>query len=165
MTAPMDLWRIELLHPVTVHFPIAFLLGAAAIMVVSLGINGSELKQQLRFCSKLLLFFGVCGAWIAIWSGGLAESIVNRVICDPEVTHRHAEWAERATYVFTGAFFLWIGLDKYNAVSKRMAEWIIASILLLGAAGLVYAAYLGGELVYQQGAAVYRTTEQCVEFE
>lgn len=159
MNFPVDLLRIELLHPLTVHFPVAFLMGALAIQIASMLVTNANWFAKLRFSSKLLLFLGVCGAWAAVWSGGEAEEVVENLICAPKVIHEHEEWAERSAYMFSGAFLLWILLDKYNWLSRKAVNWAVCLLLLLSAMNLAYAAHLGGTLVYQQGAAVRRTSE------
>lgn len=156
--------REELFHPATVHFPIAFLgvVGfAAAFWLVTR--RGSA---TLLF----LLTFGVAGGWIGILTGGWAEDVVNRVICDPTVTHDHEMWAEWSVWVASAVWPL-LAVAHFRRSSsnsyfrKPIVRSIVASALLFVSGSVLWAGHLGASLVYQQGAAVYKPGPQCTEFE
>ena len=163
-----DLWRTELWHPMVVHFPIVLLLGAAVLRIVS-KFFAEEKSTFLENTSRLSLYIGVVTAWIAIYTGSLADAIVVRELCDPTVLEDHENAAYTLGVIFTIAalldslnLFSW---DKLLFLKKPIREWVIISLLLAGSAYLGYTAHLGASLVYQQGAAVYQPTESCVEFE
>jgi uncharacterized membrane protein len=158
---PPDMWRIELLHPPLVHFPIAFLLLGTALELVAF-VCRAERRNYLRTTSLLLFFLGTIGAWLAVWSGEEAEHIVNRVICDPTVTELHEEWAVAVSWLFTAVLAL-------SAIRRRYPQsaWLsllVALSAVIGSSGLAYVGHLGASLVYQQGAAVYHPTADCREF-
>ncbi|MFM1847259.1 MAG: hypothetical protein RL417_733 [Pseudomonadota bacterium] len=160
---PFDegMWRIELLHPPLVHFPIAFLLLGTGLELLSLVVRQGR-RAYLRTTSLLLFTLGVIGAWLAVWSGGEAEHIVNRVLCDPTVTEAHEEWATAVSWIFTGVLVL-------AALRRRIARpGLVTVIVVLGAIagsiGLTYVGHLGASLVYQQGAAVRQPSADCREF-
>jgi uncharacterized membrane protein len=170
---PFEMWRIELLHPTVVHFPIALLIVSTLLFLLLALFFRSEravssgARERLTFTARFLLVAGVLGAWAAVISGDTAESIVNRVICNPEVTHEHAYWAEWAAYLYSAALLAVFG-DVWLARRKLVGGVLSALALLLMIAGvgaLSYASHLGGSLVYQQGAAVYRASPQCTEFQ
>lgn len=158
---PPDMWRIELLHPPLVHFPIAFLLLGTALELVAI-IRAAERRPALRDTARLLFVLGAIGAWLAVWSGEEAEHIVNRVICDPTVTEEHEEWGLIATWIFTATALLAIGRNRLTA--QRVITTLIIIGSVCGSGALVYTGHLGATLVYQQGAAVYRPTPLCTEF-
>lgn len=170
---PFEMWRIELLHPAVVHFPIALLVVSTllflclALFFRSERAVSSGTRDRLTFTARFLLVAGVVGAWAAVISGDTAESIVNRVICNPEVTHEHAYWAEWAAYLYSAALvavFSNVWLAQRKLVGGVLS--ILALLLMItGLGALSYASHLGGSLVYQQGAAVYRASPQCTEFQ
>jgi hypothetical protein len=110
---------------------------------------------------------GVIFTWAAVFSGDRAEEIVNRVLCDPTVTHDHGDWAYKTSYFFTAILILdllaWRDLIPLSFISVTRYGIVIALVISL--AILVRTAHLGASLVYQQGAGVYHPTAQCKEFE
>ncbi|MDZ7719871.1 MAG: DUF2231 domain-containing protein [Balneolaceae bacterium] len=162
------IWRTELWHPMVVHFPIVLLLGAAVLRMLS-KFFAEEKSAFLKNTSRLSLYIGVVTAWIAIYTGSLADSIVVRELCDPTVLEDHENAAFTLGYIFT-ASVLFDSLDlfswhKLSFLKKPFIEWIVIGLLLTGTVYLGYTAHLGATLVYQQSAAVYQPTEGCVEFE
>lgn len=150
--------RDELFHPAIVHFPIAFLAlsGILGLFWLSFGSRGYTTLL-------LVLILGVVGGWLGILTGGWAEDVVNRVICDPTVTHDHESWAEWSVWSATVA----LPLLAFVGRSRRWF-WLRAlatALLVFSSGGVLYAGHLGASLVYQQGAAVYKPAPQCTEFE
>jgi uncharacterized membrane protein len=171
------MWRVELIHPLLVHFPIGLLVAAALLEAIGmlLSAGGGRLAavgRSLSGCALVMLVLGVPLAWAAVYTGGLAENVVNRVICDPTVTHDHQDAAWLASSVFSGALALALAA-RWGAASPRTglvaaARWLrlLALPVILAGAGLLgYAGHLGARLVYQQGAAVHHPSESCREFE
>jgi len=151
--------RDELFHPAVVHFPIAFLALSGMLAILWL------LFRRGSHTLAIVLFCGVAGGWLGILTGGWAEDVVNRVICDPTVTGEHEKWAEWAVWSASAALpiVLWSVFRKRKRIS--FFPRFVATVLLVFAAGAVlYAGHLGATLVYQQGAAVYKPGPQCTEF-
>jgi len=96
----------------------------------------------------------------------MAEDVVNRVICDPIMTQEHEKLARMSTYIFSAVAVIifvrwkWTGLTRWKSVFVMEAIGVLIAGYLL-----VRASHLGVSLVYQQGAGVYRTTQECEEFE
>jgi uncharacterized membrane protein len=155
------MWRIELLHPPLVHFPIAFLLLATLLECIA-PFLGQERKKFLHSVSLLLLLCGTLGAWTAVFSGEQAKSIVNRVICDPTVTEEHRYWGYFLSWIFSGVSVLAVLRQRF--LRHQIFTVIIIPACLGGSFLIWHVGHLGGKLVYQQGAAVYHPTPQCVEF-
>jgi len=80
-----EFWRTEIWHPLSVHFPLAILLLASMFYLAGF----FSKKAFLENMSKLLIVIGTIGAWIAIYTGNLADPIVSRQICDPTVLKSH----------------------------------------------------------------------------
>jgi uncharacterized membrane protein len=158
---PPDMWRIELLHPPLVHFPIAFLLLGTALEIGAL-VRAAERRPALRATARLLFVVGAIGAWLAVWSGGEAEHVVNRVICDPTVTEEHETWGLAVAWIFSGVALATI--VRTRLVAQRLLTILIALAAIAGSLALTYTGHLGATLVYQQGAGVYRPTPTCAEF-
>ncbi|MGM0459783.1 MAG: DUF2231 domain-containing protein [Bacteroidota bacterium] len=162
------MWRTELWHVMLVHFPIVLLPGAALLRVLSRFITDKHSGFLLK-ASRLSLVVGVIFAWIAVYTGSLADSIVVRDLCDPTVLEDHENSGYTVGVLFTIAALIDIGAMKFLAGRKRLVkkltEWIVLLILLAGSGYVAYTAHLGASMVYQQGAAVYMPSSDCSEFE
>lgn len=157
-----EFWRTEVFHPLIVHFPIALLLVAFMFKIIALRYK----REVWERGGTVLLILGVLSIWIAIFTGGLAEDIVSKDLCDPAVLEKHEDLAWVTAWLFTSG--LVIDLLRYIKVPLfKNVIWLIAVLLILtGGAGLLtYVGHLGATLVYQQGAAVHKPTSGCAEFE
>ncbi|NDC37245.1 MAG: hypothetical protein EBZ48_04240 [Proteobacteria bacterium] len=156
-----EMWRLELLHPVLVHFPIALLLVASVFEVASL-IGSVEHRKFLRGTTVLLFVLGTAAAWAAVWAGEEAGDIVQRTLCSPDILELHEDWGERSAWIFTLVTVL--SLLRWKLIGAPLLSGIIVVLAVAGSASLGYAGHLGATLVYQQGAAVYRPSADCTEF-
>lgn len=148
--------RTEVIHPLIVHFPLALLLTGIALRFAHLFLRKSPFDRVSLFSSWVLLFLGVCSAWLAVIAGEFAEDIVRSGLCKPEVLEQHKALAYSAASVFSAALILDIG----RMWVKRRAKFFLSSaIVLFYSAGVVLLILAGGHgasLVYEQGAAVER---------
>ena len=163
-----SLWRTELWHPMLVHFPIVLLLGAAVLRSLTPLLsenNASFFKRASRLC----LVIGVITAWITVYTGSLADSIVVRELCDPTVLERHENGGYTIAVLFSIAAVLDLGVIRFlpeqKQLVKKFTEWTVIVLLLAGSGYVAYTAHLGASLVYQQGAAVHVPSAGCSEFE
>ena len=153
--------REELLHPLLVHFPVALILVAVAVLLVASVWRAPQTKARLFFCWRLLLAIGAITAWAAVFTGDMAEEVVNQTLCDPTATHTHGDLATYVAWIFSGVALLEIVAHYYRS---RLIAPLIILLAIIGVGLLVYTAHLGALLVYQQGAAVYRPSAECTEF-
>lgn len=158
-------WRTEIWHPLSVHFPIALLLFATLSFVISLFMK--EAKERVwSFMSLILLSAGVASAWIAIYTGSLADGIVSRKICDPTVLKDHELSAYTLSILFSVALpLLFLHYKNLFSKWKKILSIFIVLIMVTGCGFLAYAGHAGAHVVYQQGGGVYHPSEDCKEFE
>lgn len=156
-----EFWRTEVFHPLSVHFPIALLLVGFIFKVVALAIK----KEVWITGGSILLILGTIGAWIAIYTGDLADGIVSRKLCDPTVLKEHENMAYLMAWIFTGAVFLdLLRFTKTAFFKGNLVSIFMVVVLAVGSVLLGYVGHLGATLVYQQGAGVYHPSGDCVEF-
>jgi uncharacterized membrane protein len=168
-----SMWRVELFHPLTVHLPIGVLLAATGLRLLALVLAKwrPEWSRQLEISGRTFTVVGAAVGWAAYVTGNLAEEEVNGLLCDPTATHRHGDLALYVTVFFSvvAGFDLaaWLvkseGRARSVLRSSRFAA-LLALASVLGAIGLGYVGHMGASLVYQQGAAVYKPSEECTEF-
>lgn len=156
-----DLWRTEVFHPLSVHFPIALLIMGTFFKIFSLWKKGSFLHLP----GTILLILGTISGWLAIYTGNLADGIVARTICDPTVLKDHENTAYTMTWIFTAA----AGIDLLYYIKalprqKFLLKGLVVIMLIAGSGFLIYAGHLGASLVYNQAAGVYQPSKNCAEF-
>jgi uncharacterized membrane protein len=140
---------METIHPMIVHFPIALLLTATLISVLAIIFKNK--REELKIVLYWILILGAVSVLAALFSG-LYED--ERVIHD-EVIHKIMEVHKRLGFVIASAFVL---ITLWFIIRKRkiqFRELLIITLLLIGTSSvLVYSAYLGGKMVYEEGAGV-----------
>ena len=139
--------NITHLHPMLVHFPISLLFTSALFDLLSCIAKGKEF-QKIGF---YLLILGVISGIVASGSGLLIEEGIEKSGISEERIDGHKGFAIGSVAFF--AFLLAIRISKRNNLSKNLFNLY----LVLSLAGLVilsFAAYRGGNLVYEYGAAV-----------
>ncbi|GAA0191150.1 hypothetical protein GCM10009122_53390 [Fulvivirga kasyanovii] len=157
-----DWIRTEVYHALSVHFPIAFLLLGTLLKLIAVFVK----RDFLTTSGSLLLYLGTITAWVAIYTGDLADGRVSRSICDPTVLKSHENMAYYLTYIFTAASILDMAiLSEKLTRFRRIGTVAIATLMLIGSGLLTYMGDLGASLVYQQAAGVSVPSEDCKEFE
>lgn len=137
------------IHPRIVHFPVAFLIGAALFGILAL------IFKSKRNVFKEALFWnlalGVAGTVVAVITGLLEEeSLVHN-----DTIHSILETHELLGFIFSGIFLavlIWLILRKSKMKDIEFTGMVVVLILSTGLLG--YSAHLGGKMVYEQGAGV-----------
>jgi len=160
-----DFWRKELWHPVIVHFPIALLLVATFFLLIHFFFRG-EYKRIFLNSAFFVLILGVIGAWLAIFTGDLADGIVSRKICDPTVLKDHELAGQTTAYLFTGAaiIHLLLFLNVLKGKMETLLPFLIFVLMIVGSVFLYRTGHSGASVVYQQGGGVYNHAVDCDEF-
>ena len=160
-----SIWRTELLHPLSVHFPIALLSLSALVGIAFFIFHSRNFAPHLRFSMSLLLWCGIVLFWLAFYTGQEAYTIVVRTLCDPTVLKDHLYWSYVSGYIFSAATVL--DIIRMFTASKLKTWFNIAVLVLLlgGTVAISYVGHLGASVVYQQAGGVYVPSEDCGEFE
>ena len=144
--------RIELIHPLLVHFPLALLTIGTLLRALAIFYPAHLLRT-----SWIFLGIGEACAWMAVLAGEFAADIVAIGLCNRHLLFMHASYAYWAAYLFAGGLSLDLGYHYWPRLALHKIFPILCFILYLAAATtLVYVGALGAGLVYEQGAAVER---------
>jgi uncharacterized membrane protein len=160
-----SMWRSELLHPISVHFPIALLIVGSFFYVLSVFFSQHLFFKNLRKFSYILLLIGTLSAWIAIYTGSLAEGVVSSTLCDPDVRLKHEDLAYYVAYIFTALSIFHIFSETLSPKLSAFFLWFNVVLAIGGSVTLGYAGHLGATLTYQQSAGVYNPGAECKGFE
>jgi len=138
---------VHLVHPVLVHFAIAFLVAGAAVEVWGL-LAGRE--APVRFGGTLVLL-GTLALLPTIVAGYLAANGLDLTAEQVLRVESHERSGLLLLAPFVAALF-WKGWFR-GTVPRRYGPFY-AALLFAGLALAAYTAYLGGELVYGMGVGV-----------
>jgi len=152
----VTMWRIELLHPATVHFSVAFtLLGTVFWLAGTMRERWSRLEAfTLAGCVTLCL--AALSSWISVLTGFWADEVVGRHLFDPRPLKDHENAGIALAWIMTGAALVDVmrHQDFFPSRMRLPALLAVGIALITGCGFLAYTAHLGAGLVYQQGAGV-----------
>ena len=134
------------IHPMFVHFPVAFLPGA--FLLYGLGILLK--KPQLNAAGRACLYMAVAGALAALTTGLLAEGSFphNATIHNMMETHETLAWLVLAIAGVLGAW------SFFQSEHRPQGAWAFLALLGLANLVLMQGADIGARMVYLEGAAV-----------
>ena len=137
--------HLQNIHPILVHFPIAFIYGAALLYFLA-SVSSSE---RLKWTALWMLMLGALGAAAALASGlYAAPGLMVSVSVRHELLRHHKHLMVAASSV-TGVLTIW-------ALATRPMPTRGRYIFLAGLIGLIClitaGADLGGEMVYAYNA-------------
>lgn len=143
----------ENVHPLLIHFPIAFFLGALAMEGMAVFHD-----KRFHFVATWMLYLGTLSALIALPTGFIAANLIAAT--DPrghnapghEFIHDHRNWMVATTLVGTAlSFYLFWVNQKEKWHSQR---WGLLMGLALLSALVALGADRGGRLVFEFGTGV-----------
>jgi uncharacterized membrane protein len=153
--------RVELVHPMLVHFPIALLVVGCVLKAVAFALRRSSLYPRLLFSSRLIIACGVLFAWAAVIAGEYAEDIVRPTLCQPEILNVHRALGYTTACLFTiGLLFDWPRVWLKKTRAHKLFTFLSSLCFLLGFGYIVATGVFGETLVYEQGAAVENQCHQ-----
>jgi uncharacterized membrane protein len=134
-------------HPLIVHFPIAFLIAFLLLEVIGLAFRNAAVRQV----ASGMLYLGALSAVAAAVAGLIAEESVPH----GAAVHEIMEWHERAGLTVASLsviLALWRAFSRARFSSMAQALHLFVAGLIVVC--LVFGADLGGLMVYQYGVGV-----------
>ena len=136
-------------HPITVHFPIAFL----AVYIVSEIIYTFYNKDFVNYLSFILLVTGVIGGIASVITGNIEYQILqsNPAITQShfDIIDRHSDFATYTMWYFMGILIFRVFLLRIK--NKSRIQYIFIIFVIIGGCLLYETAEIGGKLVYDYG--------------
>ena len=145
---------LYLLHPATVHFPIALLsLG----LVVEWWYLIRRTPLWLGEAASWLLWLGAASAWVAMSLGLIAEDRAPHVPAAWQTLAEHKELGIWTVGLFT-FLALWrlgpVFYAKPSFLNEPKAKWAFGLLWTIAVGVLLATAYHGGEVVFTYGMGV-----------
>ena len=149
------------IHPLFVHFPVAFLTIYSIMEFIRLRKITS--KNYWFYTKAIILAVGFLGALIALTTGDIDKSNFERNSPERQIISVHSTWAVISTYIYGLLVLLYIisWIDREKILSKGKLWLSLISIknalldswfcILIAAAGLIaitITGALGGAIVY-----------------
>jgi uncharacterized membrane protein len=135
------------LHPLIVHFVIAFLITGPLLLFVSTMISESR-RASIQLVGDWMLALGAVAVIAAVAAGLQAYYSVGHDAASHAAMTDHRNWAFATSGMFL-AFSFWRFISRHQVPSKVFATLILVPVLLLGITG-----WKGGHLVYHYGLGV-----------
>lgn len=135
------------LHPAIAHFPVALVSIAAVFAVISLFAK-KEFFKEVAFWN---LLFGVIGAITAVLTGLIEEQnlVHNEEIHEILVKHKFSGFV---ILILSFGLLTWVWVRKNKFRKNEYILWVF--FLLIATAVIFYQGFLGGKMVFEQGAGV-----------
>jgi uncharacterized membrane protein len=152
----VDLTTLPNLHPLLVHFPIAFWAGAIVLDLACMLLRRSAWLDR---AAATLYAFGAAGAGAAYLAGRKAEdSLVAVPATVQPLIAAHADWAWWTLLTLSGAaavrlLVAWRGRTR-DSLGSQAARSVVLLCAVAGAVLVAGTADRGGALVYRHGVAV-----------
>lgn len=140
------------IHPLIVHFPIALLVVAALVDVVSLGLR--RRYASVRHAAVGLYVLGAVAAVVAFFTGRSASDGVDLPVAAISTVNAHADWALWTVWVFGLYAVIRLGVGFWKR-GGDLAVHLPLALVGVGALFLVQqTAERGAKLVFLYGVGV-----------
>ncbi len=139
------------IHPLIIHFPIALLVVAVFLDVVSVWLK----KDWLRNSTLMMYFFGTLGAITAYFTGRIAANSVNPSFQAELTMSKHSDWALYTVIFFSIYTILRIVFKNKLNPENRIIHLAVLAVTVFGLFLLVSTADLGGKLVFKYGVGQF----------
>jgi uncharacterized membrane protein len=140
-------------HPMLVHFPLALILTAAALLWAARLLRRPELSAVLASVGTWNLCLGAAAAVITLGTGLAAVLDLDVSAAARDSISAHAKWAIFTTVALV-LLAVWRGA---GAEQRSRPTWLFVIVLSAAACALIVTGYRGGQNVYRFGVGVERT--------
>jgi len=108
-------------------------------------------RESLRWAGIWTLWAGVIGGWAAVIAGELAEESLEHGEAIHDLMERH----EQLALITMGIFTVVLVGKLYRRFNLRPAEeWAARALSVVGVAGILWVAVIGGKLVFEHAAGL-----------
>jgi uncharacterized membrane protein len=137
--------HLQNLHPLVVHFPIGFLIGAAVLYLASAAIQ----RESVVWAALWMLVFAAAGMAAAVATGLYAYDGVMVAPSVREALLDHHRNLMIAVSALTGILALWAIVRR---PMPRRGRWLFVAGLTVACLLMAWGADYGGRMVYDYNA-------------
>lgn len=146
-------------HPLVVHFPIALVVVATALLLAARLLRSEALAATAATVGTWNLCLGAAAAVFALATGLGAVLDLDVSAAARAAVSAHMKWAMFTTLVFV-LLAVWRGA---GTTPRSRPSWIFLIVLLAATAALAVTSYRGGKNVYEYGVGVRRIAVRSFE--
>jgi uncharacterized membrane protein len=137
-------------HPMVVHFPVALVISAAAMLWGARLLRGERRAATLAVVGTWNLCLGSAAAVVALATGLGAVLGLQLTAAAHLAISIHLKWAIVTSLVLV-MLSVWRGA---GTAAQSRPSWLFVVLLSAASAALLMTAYLGGQNVYRHGIGV-----------
>ncbi len=152
--SPLPSW-----HPLVVHFPIALVLSAAALLLAARLLRNESLAATAATVGTWNLCLGAGAAVCALATGLGAVLGLDVSAAVHQAISVHVKWAMLTTLLLV-LLAIWRGA---GSVSRSRPSWLFLFVLFAACAALTFTGYRGGKNVFEYGVGVKKIAARSVE--
>jgi uncharacterized membrane protein len=143
-------------HPMVVHFPLALIVTAAALLLPARLLRNEALAATLGLVGTWNLCLGAVAALFALATGLAAVAGVHVDAAVHLAISVHLQWAVSSSLALV-LLAVWRGA---GSAPQSRPSWIFLAVLLAATAALIVTGYRGGLNVYRYGVGVQKPCGQ-----
>lgn len=151
---PLPSW-----HPLVVHFPIALVLVATALLLAARLLRNESLAQTAATVGTWNLCLGAVAAVFALGTGLGAVLDLDVSAAARQAISLHFKWAVLTTLLLV-LLAIWRGA---GTASRSRPSWIFLVVLVAASAALSYTGYRGGKNVFEYAVGVKKIAARSFE--
>lgn len=152
--SPLPSW-----HPLVVHFPIALVISAAALLLAARLLRDESLAGTAATVGTWNLCLGAVAAVFALATGLGAVLGLEVSAAVHQAISVHVKWAMLTTLLLV-LLAIWRGA---GTVSRSRPSWLFLLVLCAACAALTFTGYRGGKNVFEYGVGVKKIAARSVE--
>ena len=152
--SPLPSW-----HPLVVHFPIALVLSATALLLAARLLRNESLAATAATVGTWNLCLGAAAALFALGTGLGAVLDLDVSAAARQAISVHLKWAMFTTLLLL-LLAVWRGA---GSASRSRPAWLFLIVLFAASAALIFTGYRGGKNVYEYGVGVKKIATRSFE--
>ena len=146
-------------HPLVVHFPIALIITATALLLAARLLRNESLAATAATVGTWNLCLGAVAALVALATGLGAVLDLDVSAAVRQAISVHMKWAMLTTLLLV-LLAVWRGA---GTMTGSRPSWIFVGVLFAASAALGVTGYRGGKNVYEYGVGVKKIAVRPVE--
>ena len=146
-------------HPLVVHFPIALVLSATALLLAARLLRSESLAASAATVGTWNLCLGAAAALVALGTGLSAVLDLDVSAAARQAISTHLKWAMLTTLLLL-LLAVWRGA---GTTSRSRPSWLFLVVLIAAGAALSFTAYRGGKNVYEYAVGVRKIAARSLE--